>query len=205
MVKGFKDDKGKFRPTEKTSGLSTDDVTDASVSDKDKLISEQAEELKNKKLEEERQERRIDFEINSFNQSMTDFGSGDIASAVEKGDELGLSGSEVADLAREFADETGTSLSDIDPVATVYEHELQMARNKIDSVIGYDFLNDFEGDGTEIYTAGNFLATSFDYGQEAHDDLEKRIQNATPEKKKELIDDIFVKVFLEDLDIDIQG
>ncbi len=205
MAKGFKDQNGKFRPTEKTSGLSTDDITDASVSDKDRLISDDAEKLKQQKLAEEQLERRIDNEISQFHQSITDFGSGDIASAVEKGDEIGLSGSEVADLAREFSDDTETKLEDVDPVATVYEHELQMARNKIDSVIGYDFLNDFEGSGTEIYTAGNFLATSFDYSTEAHDDLEKRVKGATPEQKKELLDDIFVKVFLEDVDIDIEG
>lgn len=205
MVKGFKDKKGKFRPTEKTTGLSSDDITDASVSDKDKLISQQAEQLKNQKLAEERLEQKINREIGSFNSSITDFGSGDIASAVEKGDEIGLSGSEVADLSREFADDTRTDLSDVDPVATVYEHELQMARNKIDSVLDYDFINDFEGDGTEIYTAGNFLATSFDYSQDAHDQLEKKIKDAKPEQKKELMDDIFVKVFLEDVDIDIEG
>lgn len=203
MAKGFKDKDGKFRPTEKTTGLSTDDVTNASISDKDKLISEQAEELKNKKLAEERQEERIDREISRFNRSITDFGSGDIASAVEKGDELGLDGNEVADLAREFADDTGTDLNDVDVVAQVYDHELQMARNKIDEVLGYDFINDFEGDGTEFYTAGNFMATTFDYSQNAHDQLEKKIKGATPEQRKQLLDDIFVKVFLEDVDIDI--
>ena len=150
MAKGFKDENKKFHPTDKPKGLSTDDITDASVSDKDRLISNDAEKLKQQKLAEEQLERRIDNEISQFHQSMTNFGSGDIASAVEKGDELGLSGSEVADLAREFSDDTETKIEDVDPVATVYEHELQMARNKIDSVLGYDFLNDFEGDGSEF-------------------------------------------------------
>ena len=203
MTKGFKDKDGNFRPTEKKNGgVSSSDVS-TMASSKSKVISDEAEELKNKKLAEEKQEERIDREISRFNRSITDFGSGDIASAVEKGDELGLDGNEVADLSREFADETGTDLNDVDVVAQVYDHELQMARNKIDEVLGYDFINDFEGDGTEFYTAGNFLATTFDYSQNAHDQLEKKIKGATPEQRKQLLDDIFVKVFLEDVDIDI--
>lgn len=203
MAKGFKDKDGNFRPTEKKNGsVSSSDVS-TMASSNSKVISDEAEELKNKKLAEEKQEERIDREISRFNRSITDFGSGDIASAVEKGDELGLDGNEVADISRQFADETGTDLNDVDVVAQVYDHELQMARNKIDEVLGYDFINDFEGDGTEFYTAGNFLATTFDYSQNAHDQLEKKIKGATPEQRKQLLDDIFVKVFLEDVDIDI--
>ena len=203
MAKGFKDKDGNFRPTEKKNGsVSSSDVS-TMASSNSKVISDEAEELKNKKLAEEKQEERIDREISRFNRSITDFGSGDIASAVEKGDELGLDGNEVADISRQFADETGTDLNDVDVVAQVYDHELQMARNKTDEVLGYDFINDFEGDGTEFYTAGNFLATTFDYSQNAHDQLEKKIKGATPEQRKQLLDDIFVKVFLEDVDIDI--
>ncbi len=203
MAKGFKDKDGKFHPTENNgSHVSSGDVSTKASSDR-KVVSDEAEELKNKKLAEEKHEERIDREISRFNRSITDFGSGDISSAVEKGDELGLDGDEVADISRQFADETGTDLNDVDVVAQVYDHELQMARNKIDEVLGYDFINDFEGDGTEFYTAGNFLATTFDYSQDAHDQLEKKMKGATPEQRKQLLDDIFVKVFLEDVDIDI--
>jgi len=201
MAKGFKDKDGKFHPTENKSGISSGDVSTNASSDR-KVVSDQAEELKQKKLAEERHEQRIDREISSFNRSITDFGSGDIAEAVEKGDELGLSGDEVADIARDFADETGTDLQDVDVVAQVYDHELQMARNKIDSVLGFDIVNDVSG--TEFYTAGNFLATSFDYSTEAHDELEKKIKEASKEEKEQLMQDIFVKVFLEDVDIDIE-
>ncbi len=195
MVEGFKDSKKKFHPTGKGN---SSPVSKQQASSKPEVNDEE----RRRKAEEIR-DQKINREINDFNSSMTNFGSGDIASAVEKGDELGLSGREVADLAREFADDTETNIEDVDPVATVYEHELQNARNKISEVLDYDFINDFEGDGSEIYTAGNFLATSFDYSQDAHDELEKKIQGATPEQKKELLDDIFVKVFFEDIEIDV--
>lgn len=192
MIAGFKDKDNKFHPIHNNKELSSD-----------QLKSEQAKNDVRLQEAKELQDKKINGEIDRFNSSITDFGSGDIASAVEKGDEIGLSGNEVADLAREFADDTETDLQNVDPVATVYEHELQMARNKISEVLGYDFLNDFEGSGTEIYTAGNFLATTFDYSQDAHDDLEKKIKGATPEQRKQLLDDLITKVFLEDVDIDL--
>ena len=109
----------------------------------------------------------------------------------------------MADLVRDWSEETGTDMDDLDIVAIVYEHELQMARNKIDSVLGYDFLNDTEHGGTEFYVAGNYMATSFDYSKEAVSDLQEKINEATGEQKDELEDDIFVKIFLEDVEVGI--
>ena len=35
------------------------------------------------------------------------------------------------------------SFENIDPVASILDHILQMARNKIEELTGYDFINDF--------------------------------------------------------------
>ena len=44
------------------------------------------------------------------------------------------------------------SYENFDPVASILDHILQIARNKIEEITGYDFLNDYSGSGTEIYT-----------------------------------------------------
>lgn len=54
------------------------------------------------------------------------------------------------------------NFDDIDPVAAIMEHALQMARNDIEEITGYDFMNDFAGTGSEVYTAGNYMCSSFD-------------------------------------------
>jgi hypothetical protein len=46
---------------------------------------------------------------------------------------------------------------------------LQEARNEISDKAGFDFCNDCSTG--EIYTAGNFMCTSYDYSQEAKDEL----------------------------------
>jgi len=141
-----------------------------------------------------------DREFDRFTNSISDFGSGDIASAVEKGQEVGLDGNEVADLARQFADDTGTDLNDVDVVATVYEHILQNARNEIDSVLGFDIMNDITG-GTEFYVAGNYLATTYDYSQEAVDQLKDVLKKASKSDLQRLSENIFVRSFLSDVDV----
>jgi len=52
-----------------------------------------------------------------------------------------------------------------------------MARNHIEEVAGYDFLNDFSGSGTEIYTYGNYMCSSYDYSSEAILELKDKIAN----------------------------
>ena len=79
-----------------------------------------------------------------------------------------------------------------------------MARNEIDSVLGYDFLNDFSGGGTEFYTAGNYMATSYDWSEEAQNELQKKIDDASKGEKEKLKDDKFVKQFLEYVDVDLK-
>ena len=200
-MKGFKDSNNKFHPITSSKGVrkSRDQSAKLEGVRMKRTSSKNIEkmfELKSKPVSAEIRAREFD----RFTSSITDFGSGDIASAVDKGEEVGLDGSEVADLAREFADDTGTQLEDVDVVAIVYEHILQNARNEIDSVLGFDIMNDIT-EGTEFYVAGNYLATSYDYSQEASDQLKDVLEKAPMDKLKRLSENVFVKSFLSDVDV----
>ena len=197
-MKGFKDSSGKFHPitdykgvrksrdqSAKTEGVKIRKArTDKSFA---KLF-----EIKSSSLSDERNEREFD----RFTSSITDFGSGDIASAVEKADEVGIDGRELADIVREFGDDTGTPLNDIDVVAVLYDHILQNARNEINSVLGFDIQND-----ADFYVAGNYLATTYDYSSESNEDLKGILMEATRDELERLSRNIFVKSFLTDVDV----
>lgn len=84
----------------------------------------------------------------------------------------------------------------LDPVAAVLEHILQMARNRIDEVTGYDFLNDFSWSG-EIYTYSNFMCSSYDYSEEAVAELKRIVLPHLTNLKK----DRFCDYLLSELEI----
>jgi len=146
-----------------------------------------------------------DFENKRFASIMlndvTNWGFGDTGEAIDKALSVGLDAKELTEILESFHEETETPYEDMDVVAILYDHILQMARNKIDEVIKYDFLNDFSGDGTEFYVAGNFMATTYDYSQSAVDELRQKLLKANKNQLKELSDDIFVKSFLTDVDV----
>lgn len=143
-----------------------------------------------------------DYEIAEFHNTLTGYGSADVETAIEKFKDVNLSASELADQVREYADSTGTSLSRIDVCYVAYNHILQMARNEISDILGFDICNDIK-DGTEFYTSGNAMCTSFDYSSEAQEQLEAVLKKADQESIEELLENDFVRVFLEDVDIDI--
>ncbi|MGL5113630.1 MAG: hypothetical protein ACRC6O_13440 [Flavobacterium sp.] len=101
----------------------------------------------------------------------------------------------------QFQNDCGGSLEDIDPVYIVYDAILQEARNDISDLIDYDFLNDFSGSGLTIEVAGNFMATSFDYSQEAIAELTQKLLDA-----RITMDELSTKTkwFLEQLEIKIE-
>ena len=146
-----------------------------------------------------------DSEYGHFNSillnDVTNWGFGDIGEAIDKARSVNISASELAKLVEEFHEDTETEYEDIDVVAVIYEHILQSARGKIDEVIKYDFLNDFSGDGTEFYVAGNYMATTYDYSQSAVDELKEKVKMATKEQQQELSKDVFVRSFFDDVDL----
>jgi len=146
-----------------------------------------------------------DFEYRQFStillNDVTNWGFGDIGTATDKALSVNLDAKELAEIVESFHEDTETEYENIDVVAVLYDHILQNARNKIDSVLKYDFLNDFSGDGTEFYVAGNFMATTYDYSQSAHDELKEKIMNANQMQLKELSNDVFVRSFLTDVEV----
>ena len=77
------------------------------------------------------------------------------------------------------------------------EHILQMARNHIDDVTGYDFINDFTDGGTEIYTYGNYMCSSYDYSTKAIEEL----KNVVLPYREQLLENQRCKYFLGELEI----
>lgn len=86
----------------------------------------------------------------------------------------------------------------IDPVASILEHILQMARNKIEELTGYDFINDFSWNWTEIYTYWNYICSSYDYSQDAVDELQEKIASF----KDILNQDRFCRYFVSEINIE---
>jgi hypothetical protein len=122
-------------------------------------------------------------EISDFQANFCVMGSGDIDRAIDVAKEtdilktMGYSGyipDALYERLEDYADELGYKdrINDIDIVAILYEDILQNARNDIEKKTKYDFINDFSGRG-EIYVAGNFLATNYDYTEEAKEELQQ--------------------------------
>jgi len=198
-MKGFKDKSGKFRPTgNKTkSTLKKTDVRKkqtVGVNEVNKLVRTKGtvEEF-NKRQRDEKLERQYDY----FLQGMNNFGTGDIASAVNKADEVNIGGKELSDLVREFSDDTETPLEDVDINAVLYEHILSPASGMIETATGYNPQD--EG----FYVAGNFMATSYDYSTQNQDDLQEAINKLSDNDKKRLNENKWVHNFLEDVDVTI--
>jgi len=71
-----------------------------------------------------------------------------------------------------------------------------MARNKIDDVTKYDFINDYSGTG-EIYTYGNYMCSSYDYSDEFREELKEK----TKPYMKELREDKWCSYIFSELEI----
>ncbi len=115
-------------------------------------------------------------EVNELQLHFCPFGYLDIQRACEIWDELWLYERELFEIIDDYRESCWYSCFDnIDPVYCVLEHALQMARNKIEELTGYDFMNDFSGAGSEVYTYGNFMCSSYDYSESAIEELKTKI------------------------------
>ena len=95
-------------------------------------------------------------EINTFYREISGYGYLDVKTAVNVFLEVGLNGYALAEEVLRFSEETGTELQNIDVCYIAFDYILQQARNKIDEVLNYDFINDYEGIGTVIHTYGKY-------------------------------------------------
>lgn len=123
----------------------------------------------------------------------------DVRVAIEFFLDVGLTGYDLAEQVNEFCDDVGEKITDVDICYIAYDYVLQMARNKISKVLDYDFTND----GPGIDTYGNYCCTSYDYIEEAINELREELEEATEEQKEELKEDKFVMQFLREIAIDV--
>ncbi len=143
-------------------------------------------------------EERIDYETERLMRLCCPYGSLDVREAVRFGQEFGYyDADKILELAERFSNDTGIALEEIDVVYIVYEHVLQDARNRIYEATGDDFVSDGPG---EIYTYGNFMATCYDYTEEARERLISEIANLDITQREELLDEFLLR-FLEYIDI----
>ena len=144
-----------------------------------------------------------DSEIAEFHSGLTDYGSMDVRTAIKKFQEVELRASDLADEVRKYVEFTGTEIAKVDICYVAYDYILQMARDKIDRVLCFDLIDSIKN-GAGFYTYGNAMCTFFDYSEEATEQLTEKLKEDTPEQLEELLEDNFVKVFLEDVSIDIK-
>ena len=138
-------------------------------------------------------------QMDEFTSWFIPWGSRDVECAVDFIEEHDLDMEEIQEQIEQFCEECDVKLGDIDVVSQVYEHTLQMARNKISEVLNFDFIND--ATSGEICVAGNYMCTSFDYSQEALDELKEVLDKATPEQKEKMLENVYYKAFITELDI----
>ena len=116
----------------------------------------------------------ISREYDNFTGAMVTFGSMDIRRAVTVAIEVEEDGDWVAELMQNRAKDYEMNVNDLDIVSEVYNQILQESRNEIGNLIDFDFCND----GADIYVAGNYCATSYDWSDNANETIkEKLIEN----------------------------
>lgn len=149
--------------------------------------------------------REIEENTKDFYAGIVSYGSTDIETAIKIFLDVDKSGDDLAEEVKRFSEDTGTKLEDVDVCYVAYETILQEARNKIEEILGFDFLN--EGSGRDIYTYGNYCCSQYDSTQGLKDELKERLNDiATEEERKEKIkelkEDVVIKWFLDDIDFE---
>ncbi len=146
-----------------------------------------------------------DSQVVEFYSRLSNYGYSDIVIAIKKFDEVGLETFDLTDIVREYIASTGITIDEIDVCHVAYGHILQTARNKLNEVLHFDIIDDIKGGYEEFNILGSHTNTSYDYSDEAKDQLESKLKSAEQEQIVELLEDKLVRVFLEDVDIDIDN
>lgn len=115
-------------------------------------------------------------QVNDFKSSFCPWGFMDCHAAVRAAEESGHGLDWAVEKIEQFSEECDVPLAKIDPVSVVYDSILQEARSEIEEVAHFDLCND--ATKGEIYTAGNFMCTSYDYTEEAKNELVEVLANA---------------------------
>lgn len=134
------------------------------------------------------------------------FGYLDLKAACAIGDTVWLFEYQIFEIIDDFRECIGLEgFDDINPVYCILEHILQSSRNLIEEVTGYDFINDCTGAGTEIYTVWNFVYSSYDYSEEAREELIWKLESISSESQSKLLQDNQCHYFLNELEITLSG
>lgn len=139
-------------------------------------------------------------DIQEFQSYFCSWGDLDVQGAVEIIKEHNLNMEEIQEQIESFCEDCDVKLNDIDVVYQVYEHILQMARNEISSILNYDFINDYQKEGG-IYTYDNYVCSSYDYDEEAIEELTDKLSKTTQEEKDQLLSNRYYVAFLKLLGI----
>lgn len=125
------------------------------------------------------------------------FGYLDMQAAYQIWVQVGINDRAIFDIIDDFRESVWEeTFNNIDPVWCVLEHVLEQARTVISDTVDYDFINDFSGRG-EIYTHWNYLCSSFDYSDDAREELSHKVAPCL----NKLLKDKFCGYFLRELEI----
>jgi hypothetical protein len=152
------------------------------ISTKKKIVkeNESKESVERKRVIQEEVNQRM---VDDFQIQFCPYGYSDIETALNVIEESEISDTYPPDFLYEeikrYKDETGTEdLTDIDPVALMYDLILQTARGEITEKTGFDLENDSIA-STSIYVAGNYLATSYDRSEDAVTEIQEKLDENT--------------------------
>ncbi|TKB96153.1 hypothetical protein [Pedobacter cryotolerans] len=106
-------------------------------------------------------EQYLNNEIEDFRGAFCPFGYLDIKRAVSEALEIGKDSSWAFEQMEAFAEDCDMKITDLDPCYVVMDAILQMARNEIEEMTGFDLQND-----ASFETMGNFCATTYDWQSE---------------------------------------
>jgi hypothetical protein len=110
---------------------------------------------------EDLEKENLDREVENFRSQFCPYGYLDIKRAVQEAIEIGEDGDWAFEQLEEFAESCGMKITDLDPCYVVMDAILQLARNEIDELTGFDLQN-----GANFYTAGNFCASTYDWNSD---------------------------------------
>ena len=111
---------------------------------------------------------KLESEIRAFNAAIVPFESMDIEIAIEVAEAGGHNGDWVAEEVKNYTEDVGTPLDQVDLVYVVYDALLQEARNDISETTGVDILNDLDP-SMEVYK--DYSSSCIDFTDEARTKL----------------------------------
>ena len=113
----------------------------------------------------------LEREIAEFRGSFCPYGYLDVKKTLEEAWAIGKDGDWAYEEVKWFAQMCDTPLEDVDPCYAVMDRILQDARNEIEELTGFDIQND-----ADFYTAGNYMATTYDWKSEDVEELTERLR-----------------------------